>query len=169
MVMLSIRSARPDDDTVIAAVTEAAFRDAPHARHTESFIVAALRRAGALSVSLVAEAEGRVIGHAALSPVVISDGSTGWFGLGPVSVLPAWQGHRVGSRLVQEALRVLQASGARGCVLLGDPRFYSRFGFFPDARLVLPGVPVEYFQVLSWVRDLPTGTVTFHEAFNATA
>lgn len=166
---ISIRSECTEDGAAIAAVTEAAFLDAPHTSHTEQFIVAALRRAGALSVSLVAEADGQVIGHVALSPVTISDGSTGWFGLGPVSVLPAWQGRRVGSQLIHEALRVLRASGARGCVLLGDPRYYSRFGFFPDVRLVLPGVPAEYFQVLSWGRDMPNGTVTFHDAFNATA
>lgn len=166
---ISIRPERAEDAAAIAAVTEAAFRDAPHTSHTEQFIVAALRRAGALSVSLVAEADGQVIGHVALSPVVVSDGSAGWFGLGPISVLPGWQGRRVGSRLMQESLHVLQASGARGCVLLGDPRYYSRFGFFPDSRLVLPGVPAEYFQVLSWGRDMPNGTVTFHDAFNATA
>ncbi|MFX5522399.1 N-acetyltransferase, partial [Acinetobacter baumannii] len=74
------------------ALTEAAFRNAAHSSHTEQFIVDALRARGELSVSLVAEMDGKVIGHVAVSPVTISDGSTGWFGLGPISVLPAWQG-----------------------------------------------------------------------------
>lgn len=80
------RSEVPSDASAIHAVTVAAFRNAPHADHTEQFIVEVLRQAGALIVSLVAEEGERVIGHVAVSPVSISDGSTGWSGLGPIYV-----------------------------------------------------------------------------------
>ncbi len=78
---ICIRNETPNDAAAIEAVTAAAFLEAPHTSHTEQFIVAALRAAGALSVSLVAEAEGAVVGHVAVSPVTISDGAIGWYGL----------------------------------------------------------------------------------------
>ncbi len=164
---MTIRPEVPADVAAIHAVTVAAFLDAPHTGHTEQFIVDALRRAGALSVSLVAEVQGVVVGHVAVSPVTISDGSTGWFGLGPISVNPDIQRQGIGSLLMREALRRLRQQGAAGCVLLGDPAFYARFGFKPEAGLVLNGAPPEYFQALSFDRSLPQGTVTYHAAFNA--
>lgn len=164
---LTIRPETPADIAAIEAVTVAAFRDATHTSHTEQFIVNALRRAGQLAVSLVAEADGRIVGHVAVSPVTISDGATGWFGLGPISVLPEHQGRGIGSRLMREALRTLQESGAAGCVLLGEPGYYGRFGFRAEPDLVLPDVPPEYFQALAFRGPLPRGTVQYHEAFNA--
>ncbi|MDT8342733.1 MAG: hypothetical protein RQ751_14580, partial [Longimicrobiales bacterium] len=74
-----------------------AFEALEISRHTEQFIISAPREAGALTLSLVAEIDGRVIGHIAFSPVSISDGTPGWFGLGPVSVVPEHQ--RRGDRL----------------------------------------------------------------------
>jgi putative acetyltransferase len=56
--------------------------------------------------------------------------------------------------------------GAAGCVLLGDPVYYKRFGFEPDTSLILADVPQEYFQALSFVNSIPCGQVTYHEAFN---
>lgn len=164
-----IRPEMAADFPAIEAVTASAFFEAPHTSHTEQFIVNALRRAGELSVSLVAELDGEVIGHVAASVVNIADGAPGWFGLAPVSVLPRHQGHGVGSRLVREALEVLRERGAAGCVVLGEPRYYGRFGFRAEPGLVLPGVPPEYFLALSFGRSPPRGTVRFHEAFNARA
>ena len=160
-----IRREAPGDGAAIHAVTIAAFRDAPHTDHTEQFIVDALRAEGALSISLVAEADGAVVGHAAVSPVSISDFSADWFGVGPVSVLPEFQGQGIGSLLMQEVLRVLRDQGAAGCVVLGDPAFYRRFGFLPKASVVLPGVPPAYFQVIAFGQRLPRGAVTYHAAF----
>lgn len=162
-----IRPERPDDVDAIHAVTVAAFLEAPHTSHTEQFIVRDLRRAGQLAVSLVADFEGRVVGHVAISPVTISDGATDWFGLGPVSVLPAYQGRGLGSRLVREALARLRSRGGRGCVLVGEPAYYGRFGFRAEPGLVLPGVPPQYFQALALDGGMPTGTVRFHPAFEA--
>nr|WP_217987790.1 N-acetyltransferase [Halomonas salipaludis] len=165
----SLRPETPHDASVIEAVTVAAFRAAPHSDHTEQHIVRALRAAGALSVSLVAECDDEVVGYVAASPVVISDGAPDWFGLGPVSVLPGWQGRGVGSALVEACLARLQGRGAQGCVVLGEPGYYTRFGFRVVPGLVLPGVPPEYFTALAWGDDFPQGEVSYHPAFAATA
>ncbi len=162
-----IRNESPSDAAAIHAVTAAAFLNAPHAAHTEQFIVEALRKAGALSISLVAEQDGEVVGHVALSPVSISDGSAGWYGLGPISVKPELQRRGIGILLMQAALRLLRERGAAGCVLVGDPAYYSRFGFKPEPSLVLPDVPPEYFQALLFGPSVPRGVVTFREAFMA--
>ena len=150
-------------------VTIDAFRHAPHTGHTEQFIVRALRRRRRLSVSLVAEDDVAIVGHVAVSPVRISAGDEGWYGLGPISVAPSWQGCGVGTSLMREALDRLRALGARGCVVLGDPAYYARFGFCAEPSLVLPDVPAAYFQALSFDGRVPAGTVTYDEAFAATA
>jgi putative acetyltransferase len=166
---IEIRKETAADVAEIEAVTISAFLNAPHTSNTEQFIVSALRKAGKLSVSLVADAEGKVIGHVAGSPVSISDGPPAWYGLGPISVMPEHQRRGVGSSLMREALRILREQGASGCVLLGEPKYYSRFGFQVDPNLVLPGVPPGYFQAISFVSSWPQGTVSYHEAFNARA
>jgi putative acetyltransferase len=164
-----IRHETSADIRAIEILTAAAFMDAEHSSHTEQFIVNALRRAGALSLSLVAEQDGMLIGHASLSPVTVSDGAPGWYGLAPVSVLPIHQNQGIGSRLIRQLLAELQESGGAGCVVLGAPNYYGRFGFRAQAALTLPGIPAEYFQVLPFGGGrLPQGTVAFHPAFDAT-
>jgi putative acetyltransferase len=164
---LLIRPETPADVDAIAAVTEAAFRTLAISSHTEQFIVAALRAAHALTISLVAEIGGRVVGHIAFSSVTISDGSPEWYGLGPVSVLPELQRQGIGSALVREGLALLQAMDARGCCLVGHPEYYRRFGFENTPALGYEGVPLEFFFALSFEGQMPHGTVQFHEAFQA--
>ncbi len=77
-----IRSETDDDVSAITGVTAAAFKTLEISNHTEQFIIAALRAAKALTISRVAEVDGRVIGHIAFSPVTISDGTRNWYGLG---------------------------------------------------------------------------------------
>ena len=167
--MTTIRKETIADAVAIEAVTVAAFREAAHASHTEHFIIRALRDSGQLAVSLVALDGGSVVGHVGVSPVTISDGSSGWYGLGPISVDPDCQRQGIGSLLMKDALAELRALGAAGCVVLGDPDYYSRFGFRPEPALVLPGVPAEYFQAISFGSDLPRGHVTYGDSFEATA
>ena len=166
---LEIRNETVADVRAIEAVTVAAFLNAPHTSHTEHFIVDALRNDGKLTISLVADVRGTVVGHVAVSPVSISDGATGWYGLGPISVAPEYQRRGVGSRLMREALRVLREQGAAGCVLLGEPAYYSRFGFQVDPNLSLPGVPSEYFLAVSFDASRARGIVSYHSAFNVSA
>lgn len=165
---MHIRNEAPGDAGAIDSITVEAFREAPHSSHTEQLIVRALREAGTLTVSLVAEEDGEIIGHVAISPVAISDGSVNWYGLGPVSVLPTWQGQGIGTQLMQAALAQLREKGGAGCVLLGDPGYYRRFGFQVRPGLMLPGVPPGYFQALSFDGRWPSGEVSYHAAFNAT-
>ena len=163
---IKIRRETPEDLQAIHEVTAAAFQEAPHSDQTEPFIIQALREAGALTLSLVADNGEKVIGHVAISPVVISDGSTGWYGLGPISVLPQEQGKGIGSRLMKAVLSELKSLQARGCVLLGDPNYYQRFGFEPVVGLILPDVPPEYFQALLLKGSYPRGVVSYHAAFS---
>jgi putative acetyltransferase len=162
-----IRDETQDDAAVITTVTTAAFASMAISHHTEPFIIQALRSARALTLSLVAEVDGRVVGHIAFSPVVISDGTPDWYGLGPVSVLPRYQRRGIGQALIQEGLSRLKALGAKGCCLVGHPHYYRKFGFENVAGLVHPGVPPEVFFALSFEGRFPHGQVTFHESFSA--
>ena len=162
-----IRSETSADVSAIAEVTVAAFKTLAISNHTEQFIIAALRDAKALTVSLVAEVDGRVVGHIAFSPVTISDGSSNWHGLGPVSVLPECQRRGIGHALIQEGISRLKDLGARGCCLVGHPEYYRRFGFQNIRGLVYEGVPEEVFFTLSFDGHIPKGIVKFHVGFNA--
>lgn len=162
-----IRNERESDAEVISEVTKAAFKDHPYSNQTEHFIVNSLRAAGALTVSLVAEVGGKVVGHVAFSPVTISDGSGDWYGLGPVSVLPECQKQGIGKSLIQGGLSRLKALGAKGCALVGDPQYYKRFGFRNLPDLVLDGVPQEYFLALPFDENKAKGVVVFHPGFSA--
>lgn len=162
-----IRNETHVDVTAITEVTVAAFKSLEISNHTEQYIIEALRAAGALSLSLVADMDGRVIGHIAFSPLTVSDGTQNWYGLGPVSVLPAFQRQGIGKALIREGLSRLKKENARGCCLVGHPDYYRKFGFENVAGLVCEGVPKEVFLALSFDGDLPQGTVTFHEAFKA--
>jgi putative acetyltransferase len=163
----NIRSETNDDIEAIAEVTIAAFQTLEISNHTEQFVIEALRAAKALSVSLVAEVDGRLVGHIAFSPVTMSDGTQDWYGLGPVSVLPEYQRQGIGKALIHEGLSRLKGMGARGCCLVGHPEYYKKFGFDNTPELVHEGVPPEVFLVLSFDGNTPQGTVTFHEGFKA--
>lgn len=164
-----IRRESDSDTQAISDVTQAAFATCPYSRQTEQFIVTALRRAGALTVSLVALVGQRVVGHIALSPVRVTDGSDGWYGLGPISVLPELQRQGIGKALMREGLSELRAAGAKGCVLVGDPRYYERFGFRSLPEVHVEHVPQENVLVLAFGQEQLRGTVSFHEAFAATS
>ena len=162
-----VRSETSADVGVIAEVTVAAFETLGVSNHTEQFIIAALRAAEALTVSLVAEVDGRVVGHIAFSPVTISDGCPNWYGLGPVSVLPEYQRRGIGGALIREGLARLEDLGAQGCCLVGHPEYYGRFGFRNIPGLVCQGVPEEVFFAISLDGHVPQGVVEFHAGFTA--
>ncbi len=163
-----IRDETKNDIVTITNVTVAAFESMEISSHTEQFVVDALRCAGALTLSLVAEVDGQVVGHIAFSPISISDGTPGWYGLGPVSVLPMYQRRGIGKALILEGLSRLKNLGARGCCLVGHPQYYVKFGFKNVAGLGMEGVPPEVFFSLSFDGSYPQGEVMFHEGFKAT-
>ncbi len=165
---LVIRDEAPGDEAAIDRVTQAAFRDHPFSRQTEHRIVRGLREAAALRLSLVALLDGDVVGHIAFSGVTIGGLDRGWWGLGPVSVLPAHQRAGIGGALVRSGLRRLGERDVPGCVVLGDPAYYRRFGFAPQPALVLPGPPPGHFMAVALSGAVPRGEVSYHAAFDAT-
>jgi putative acetyltransferase len=165
---LTIRNETSADIPAIFDLTARAFETLEISGHTEQYILDALRDAGVLSVSLVAVLENRLVGHIAFSPITLSDGTTGWYGLGPVSVLPEFQRTGIGGALIRAGLDRLKALGAAGCCLVGHPDYYPRFGFIHPPALSHEGVPPEAFFALSFDGRYPIGTVTFHEAFMVT-
>ena len=164
---LRVRNETPEDIPAIHALTRDAFREAAHTSHTEQFIVDELRRAGALHLSLIAEDEGVIVGHVAISPITITDGTPDWYGLGPISVLPARQQQGIGSRLMREVLQRLKDQGAAGCVLVGYPAYYSRFGFRQAEGVAVPPIPAEFFLSMHFSGPAPRGIAAFHPAFEA--
>ncbi|MGO4674146.1 GNAT family N-acetyltransferase [Bosea sp. 2YAB26] len=162
-----IRDEQPADIPAIQALIGDAFKDAFHSNGAEAAIVDGLRRGGMLALSLVASDGEALLGHVAFSPVTIGGQELGWFGLGPLAVRPGMQGRGIGQALVRAGLDRLKTAGAKGCVLLGAPGYYARFGFAADPRLWLADVPQEYFQVLGFGGPLPAGEVRYHAAFDA--
>ena len=158
-----IRKETEADVSIITDVTVAALKTLEKSSHTEHFIIEALRAAKALTLSLVAEIDGCVVGHIAFSPLTISDDTKHWFGLGSVSVLPEYQRKGVGKALIQEGLAQLKDLGAKGCCVVGHPGYYRKFGFENIPGLVLEEVPPKFFLSLSFDGHTPQGTVTFHE------
>lgn len=161
-----IRTENPLDIDEISRVTYAAFLGKFSDHPTEHLIVAGLREAGMLALSLIAELNGRIVGHVAFSPVTIDELFINWYGLGPISVIPELQKQGIGSKLIQEGLARLRELGARGCVLEGSPAYYQRFGFKPIPGLTYHASPApEFFMALPFSEEVPMGKVEFHKAF----
>lgn len=161
-----IRTEQAEDRQAIFSLIEAAFRTHPFSHQTEHKLVDALRDDNALLVSLVALEDGEVMGHIAFSDVLIDGKDCGWVGMGPVAARINRQRQGIGSALVRAGLEAVRKLGKRGCVLAGDPAFYLRFGFKPDALLTLEGVPPQYFLALAFEGEtVPSGAVAFHKAF----
>lgn len=161
-----VRPEGPRDVEAIRHVNVEAFRDHAFGQQTEHLIVEALRTADALEVSLVAEVDGSVVGHIAFSRARIGDAAPGWYLLGPVAVLPDFQGQGIGRSLVEAGLSALRSRRAGGCVLVGDPAFYARFGFTQVPGVGWTGVPDENVLCLRMAGPLPRGKVSCHAAFS---
>ena len=162
-----IRKETVVDIEAISEVTIAAFKTLAISNHTEQFIIKALRSAEALTVSLVAEIDGQIVGHIAFSPVTVSDGAIGWCGLGPIAVSPEHQKQGIGKSLINKGLSLLKELDGQGCALVGDPTYYKRFGFRNYPELVYEGVPQDVFLALPFHDKVPKGTVVFHKGFLA--
>ena len=164
---LKIRPERADDLNAIGHVTITAFAPMSFSSGTEARIIQALREAGVLTVSLVATTvDGAVIGHIAFSPVTIDGQASDWYALGPVSVAPQMQRRGLGSALITRGLTRLREMQAGGCVLLGRPAYYGRFGFLSDPTLTYQKQPNRFFQRLGLAGGPMTGDVRFHPAFD---
>lgn len=159
-----IRPEGPDDADAIARVVGAAFGGEGEVR-----LVATMRERGELVLSLVAEEDGRVVGHLALSEVTVDGERRGVLGLAPVAVEPGRQRDGIGGALIEEALGRAAADGWRAVVLLGHEAYYPRFGFAPAAPVGLTG---DYGDHAGWMarslvdgEPVPTGHVRYCSAF----
>lgn len=164
--MVSIRFETVNDLDRINEIIVSAFKNHPYSNQKEHLLVAGLRHQGVLEVSLVAEFEGKVVGHIAFSKVTIGGEQMNWYGLAPVSVVPEWQNKGIGSKLITFGIDKIKNLGAQGCVLLGDSEFYKRFGFKVSKGLKLKGMPFEHFLALSFSNSIPSGVVMYHRAFS---
>ena len=162
---MEIRSEQPRDHQVIHRLTTDAFASMSFSDGTEPAIIDNLRAAGDLTLSLVAVKDGVVVGHVAFSPVIIGSLTNGWYGLGPISVWPQQQRKGIGSALINEGLRTLHEMGADGCVLIGDPEYYCRFGFVSDESVQYGNLPSRNVQWLSFSGQRPKGQIVFRAAF----
>lgn len=136
--MTTIRPELPTDHDAVRAIHQAAF-DTP----LEARLVDELRKAGKDIVSLVAERDGRIVGHILFSPVSVEIHPAGRRGLGlaPLAVAPEYQRKGIGGELIKSGLDAARAAGYAFTVVLGDPAYYRRFGF---ATASLTGLKNEY-------------------------
>ena len=169
--MITIRPETHRDIPIIEALTLIAFKDHPHQDPqkdtVEHLIIYQLRQAKVLTLSLVATENNQIVGHIAFSPITINGKDEKWFVLAPVSVLPSHQNQGIGKALIQAGLQQLKDQNANGCVVLGEPNYYQKFGFQAQHALVVDGIPQEYFMAKTLCTEIiPQGTVQFHPAFS---
>lgn len=162
---VQIRPEGADDHAAIFDITQRAFAPMPYAGGDEQWLPARFRTAGALALSLVAEQDGTVVGQITVTPARAADGSSGWYAIGPVSVEPAIKHQGIGSELINAAIVWMREQGAAGCVLVGNPAYYSRFGFALCPQSAPPGEPSEFFQMLLLGGQPPVGPVFFHPLY----
>lgn len=158
-----IRNEIDSDAPIIRRVVTEAMKLLPQSSGAEADIVERLRADNALSLSLVAEDGGEVVGYLAASDARIGD-VTGWGLIGPVAVLPSRHGEGIGSALIDVAILRLRA-GYKGAALVGDPGYYGRFGFTAFSGLRLGDVPARFVQALPFDGSEPQGELIHHAAF----
>lgn len=165
---MMIRPENPEDRSAIDRVHQLAF-----GRPDEARLVNQLRDSGCLSVSLVVEVEGEVIGHIAFSSMIFDETPTltRGYGLGPIAVLPAHQRMGVGVQLMDAGLKACKMIGGEVVVVLGHPDYYPKAGFKPAADFGIQcefDVPAEFFMVIELregaLRNYK-GTARYHPAF----
>ena len=158
-----IRNESVDDIPEVRAVVTEAMTMLAQSTGTEAQIIDKLRGGNALALSLVAVDDGRVVGYVAASQAQIG-AQDRWGLIGPLAVLPSRHGQGIGSTLMAETIRRLRAT-FQGAVLVGDPRYYSRFGFKAYPGLGVGAIPPGFVQALPFDVAEPRGEVIHHPAF----
>ena len=142
---------------------------------SEANLVNALRDSGCTFISLLAEVEGKVVGHILFTPVELTNGKNNLkiIGLAPMAVLNQYQNRGVGSKLVKAGLERCQSLAYDAVVVLGHPTYYPKFGFEPSVNYGIKSeyeVPDEAFMILELVPDAlknHMGVIKYHQAFNS--
>jgi len=162
-----LRPETSGDEGAIDDLIVDAFAPTPFSSGTEAPIVRALRASGDLTLSIVAEESGVVVGHVAFSPITIDGVHGEWYGLGPIAVRADRRREGVARALVAHGFEQLRGRGARGCVLIGDPVIYGRLGFVSDGRLTYRDLDPSIVQYVAFDGDVPRGELRFAPAFEA--
>ena len=163
---VNIRPEIPADQPRIYEIVTAAFEGQPYADGDEQDLVDNLRGAGALTISLVADLDGDIVGHIAFSPARASAPEQSWYALGPVAVRPDLQRRGIGAELIERGLELLVCRGADGCILTGDPGYYQRFGFALSAEHTPERESTSHFMTQSLSNAVPPpGPIQFHPTF----
>jgi putative acetyltransferase len=123
--MIEIRPETEEDFAQVYQVNSLAFK-----QENEAKLVEKLRKV-APHISLVAETEGRIVGHIFFSLMTFEDETSDFLGLAPMAVLPEFQNQGIGTKLVREGLKIAAEKGCTAVFVLGHPEYYPRFGFAP--------------------------------------
>ncbi len=164
---MQIRPETPADIAAIFALTKEAFDPMPYSDGSEVAIIDRLRKDGDLTLSLVAEMAGKIVGHVAFSPVTIGKSAGRWFGLGPIAVSPDHQRTGIGSALIKIGHEMLTVQNATGCVLVGDPNYYSQHGYAAEGRISYQNLDTQFVQWISFTEAEPNGEINYSPAFTA--
>ncbi|MFA5354376.1 MAG: N-acetyltransferase [Thermodesulfovibrionales bacterium] len=173
---ITIREEKQRDYKRVGLVIRKAFEDMPYSSGGEGKLVEGLRKRQSFSpsLSLVAEVEREIVGHILLTPIGIwgDKGRIPSLALAPLSVIPGLQREGIGTALVRQGLARARELGFRSVIVLGEPEYYSRFGFKPADLWKIetpPGIPPAYFLALELVEGGLTGVsgvVEYPEEFS---
>ena len=164
-----IRPETENDFETIAKITAEAFAPKPFSQGTEPAVIDAVRASADLTLSLVAEEDRVLLGQITFTPVTIDGVHEEWFGLGAVAVRPDRQSEGIGGTLLREGLERLKLMNAAGCVLVGDPAYYGRFGFKNDCGLLNGELDARVIQKLVLTGPDKTGTLAYCASFERAA
>jgi len=151
---LAVRPEAGGDREAIRAVHLAAFPTS-----AEADLVERLHSDLDSEISLVADQAGEILGHVVLSRMAVTRGShvVRALGLGPVAVLPGAQGGGIGSELIRSALAIAGSLGEELVFVLGDPDYYTRFGFSASAAEPFASPYAGPFFMALWLRPTDFG------------
>lgn len=172
---IKIRQEKEKDYKLSESVVARAFKHAEQTDHKEHLLVAKLRKSDIFipELSLVAELDGEIVGHIMFTKLFIENEGNKYesLGLAPVSVLPEHQNKGIGSKLINEGLKIAKEIGFKSVIVLGHDKYYPRFGFKPASTWAIKSpfdVPNEVFMALELeVRGLKgvSGTVVYGKEF----
>lgn len=153
------------DQNAIAELTKRAFAPMEYSDGDEQDMIDRLRKSGRLSLSLLVEHQGVLVGHVAFARMLTSNRPTDWYSLGPIAVEPHLQRRHIGTALIHAGLDQLRSIGALGCVLVGDPHYYLRFGFVVMPKFAPERQPATHFMVNAFQDSEPPSGFDFDTAF----
>ena len=159
--LITLRDETPKDIDALHDLSYRAFAPMTFSDNSEADAIRTMRQTGNLTLSLIAELQGHIVGHVAFSPVKIDEAFHDWYALGPISVEPDHQRQGIGRALIAFGLKRLRKLGANGCVLIGNPDFYASSGFVADGRFSYGDLDARFIQHIRFQGPLRNGALQF--------